>query len=255
MRIRTRIAAAVGVIAAASATGIAVAAIAAPASDDRSAPEPETLLAHGSDYLPSVTASDWVTFADHVIVVEAVAEAAVPPAASELERGEGIIGRTVTLEVEDVLWSREGAPTAAPETWAYPAAGWHFDEGEPEDAVEMALEDFPRVEVGHRYVMAVRWEEAVCSADGDYLPAQWRGLGEGSQFPFDDGVIGNGESEGAVQDAATFAAAADVHSGEGVEELLAGEGADALVSVLEDANPDAAALTEAQTFAATISCE
>lgn len=254
MRIRTRIAAAVGLIAAASATGIAVAAIAAPASDDRSAPEPETLLAHGSDHLPSVTAADWVTYADYVIVVDAVAEEAVPPAASELERGEGIIGRTVTLEVEDVLWSREGAPTAAPETWAYPAAGWAFDEGDTENAVEMALQDFPRVEVGHRYVMAVRWEAAVCT-EGDYLPAQWRGLGEGSQFPFDDGVIGNGESEGAVQDAAAFAADVDVHLDEGVEELLAGQGADALVSVLEDAKADTTAQAEVQSFAAETSCE
>jgi hypothetical protein len=254
MRTRTRIAAAAGIIASASVTGIAVAALAAPAVDGQAAPEPDVLLAHGSDHLPSVTATDWVTYADHVLVVEAVAEETVPPSESELERGEGIIGRVVSLEVQDVLWSREGAPQAAPETWDYSALGWHFDGGDPDDAVEMALADFPRVEVGHQYVMAIRWEEAVCSP-GDYLPAQWRSLGEGSEIPFDDATLGNGESEGTVQDAEAFAAATDFHADEGVEELLAGEGADALVSALESASPDAAAQSELQTFAAAASCE
>ena len=255
MRTRTRIAAAAGVFTAASVTGIAVAALAAPASDDQSAPEPETLLAQGSDHLPSVTATDWVTYADHVVVVEAVSEETIPPTEEELARGEGVIGRTVTLAIEDVLWSREGAPQAAPETWDFSALGWVFTDGDTDDAVEMALHDFPRVEVGHQYVMAIRWEEAVCTADGDYTPAQWRGLGEGSEIPFDDGTLGNGESEGDVQDAEAFAAASDVHANEGLEEHLAGEGADALVSALEDAKADTAALSEVQTLAATDSCE
>lgn len=255
MRTRTRIAAAAGVIATASVTGIAVAALAAPAADDQSAPEPETLLAHGSDHLPSVTATDWVTYADHVVVVEAVSEEAIPPSEEELERGEGMIGRTVTLAIEDVLWSREGAPQAAPETWEFSALGWVFTDGDTDDPVELALHDFPRVEVGHQYVMAIRWEEAVCTAGGDHLPAQWRGLGEGSEIPFDDGTLGNGESEGAVQDASDFAAHADLHPDQGVEELLAGEGADALVGVLEDAKPDAAAQSEERTLAASTSCE
>ncbi|MFB9661298.1 hypothetical protein ACFQS3_01110 [Glycomyces mayteni] len=253
MRIRTRIAAAAGVIAAASATGVAVAALGAPA-EDRAAPETEeVLLAQGSDHLPSITAADWVTYADHVIVVEAVAEEAIEPEAEELDRGEGIIGRTVSLVVEDVLWSREGAPQAAPETWEYSALGWHFN-AEAEDPIEMALDGFPRVEVGHQYVMAIRWEEAVCTEGGDSRPAQWRGLGEGSEIPFDGGTLGNGESEGTVKSAAAFAADEDVHVDEGVEEILAGEDADALVAALADAKPDAAALSEVQALAAADSC-
>ncbi|NUQ89769.1 MAG: hypothetical protein HOQ43_15075 [Glycomyces artemisiae] len=254
MRIRTRIAAAVGAVAAASAAGIAVAAMAAPAAD-RTAPEPEeVLLAQGSDHLPSVTAADWVTYADHVIVVEAVSEEVIEPDAEALDRGEGLIGRTVSLTIEDVLWSREGAPQAAPETWEYSALGWHFN-AESEEPIEMALDGFPRVEVGHRYVMAIRWEEAVCTEGGDHRPAQWRGLGEGSEIPFDDGTIGNGESEGTVKDAAAFAADADIHVDEGVEEILAGEGADELVAALEDAKPDEAALSEVQALTAANSCE
>jgi hypothetical protein len=251
MRRRTRIAAAAGLAAAASATGIAVAALLAPAGPGAA---DEVMLGMGSDNYPSTTAEDWVTYADHVIVVEAVSEAPIAPTEEELERGEGIIGRTVSLTIEDVLWSREGAPRAAPETWDYNALGWHFSEGDTENAVEMALADFPRVEVGHQYVMAIRWEAATCSEDGDFTPAKWRGLGEGSEIPFDDGVLGNGESEGTAGDAEAFAAAADVHPDQGVEEILAGQDADAIISALEEAKPDEVAQAEAEEFAVMHSC-
>jgi hypothetical protein len=251
MRKRTRIAAAAGLVAAASATGIAIAALLAPAGPGAA---DEVLLGLGSDNYPSVTAEDWVTYADHVVVVEAVSEATISPDAEELERGEGIIGRTVSLTVEDVLWSREGAPVAAPGAWDFNASGWHFSEGDTENAVEMALADTPRVEVGHQYVMAIRWEAATCSDDGDFTPAKWRGLGEGSAVPFDDGVLGNGESEGTVQDAEAFAAAADVHPDQGVEEILAGQGADAIASALEEAKADEAAQAEVEEFSAMHSC-
>jgi hypothetical protein len=255
MSIRTRIAATAGIIAAASAVGIAVAALAAPAADPGGeAAAEEVLLGQGSDLYPSTTAEDWVTYADHVVVVEAVSEATIAPTAEELERGEGVIGRTVSLSIEEVLWSRESAPVAAPSTWQYSALGWHFNEGDTTDAVEMALADFPRVEVGHQYVMAIRWEAATCSDDGDFTPAKWRGLGEGSAVPFDDGVLGNGESEGTVHDAEAFAAAADVHPDQGVEEILAGQGADAIASALEEAKADEAAQAEVEEFSAMHSC-
>jgi hypothetical protein len=259
MRNRTRIAAAAGFIAAASVTGVIVAALAAPASDPTVQTgleaQSDVLLGNGSDHLPSVTATDWVTYADHVIVVEAVSERALEPTAAEVERGEGVIGRVVSLTVEDVLWSREGAPQAAPSTWEYSGLGWYFADGDTSATVEMALHDFPRVEVGHQYVIAVRWEKAICDEDGEYTPAQWRGLGEGSEIPYDDGTLGNGESEGTVQDAAAFAAASDEDVVEqGIEELLVGEGADALVSALNSAVPDAAAQAEMTTMDAETSC-
>jgi hypothetical protein len=255
MSIRTRIAATAGIIAAASAVGIAVAALAAPAADpgDEAAAE-EVLLGQGSDLYPSTTADDWVTYADHVVVVEAVSEATITPTAAELERGEGVIGRTVSLAIEEVLWSREGAPVAAPSTWQYSALGWHFNEGDTTDAVEMALADFPRVEVGHQYVMAIRWQAAICDDDGEFTRAQWLGLGEGSEIPYDGGTIGNGESEGTVQDAAAFAADAEDEVDQGVEEILAGQGADAIVSALADATADTAAQAEAAEFAAMSPC-
>jgi len=257
MRTRNRIAAVAGIIAAATVTGIIVAAIAAPAADpdtQGTAASQEVLLGQGSDHLPSVSATDWVTYADHVIVVEAVAEQAIPPSAGELERGEGIIGRVVSLTVEDVLWSREGATQAAPATWEYSGLGWAFADGDTTSTVEMALLDLPRVEVGHQYVMAIRWEAAICDEDGEYTRAQWRGLGEGSEIPYDDNTLGNGESEGTVQDAAAFAAEAEDEPEQGIEELLAGQSADALVSALASAVPDTAAQSEMAAFDAETSC-
>jgi hypothetical protein len=257
MNTRIRVAAAAGVIAVASVTGIALAALAAPAADPEdptAAASQEVLLGEGTDNLPSVTASDWVTYADHVIVVEAVSEASIAPGAEEIERGEGVIGRTVALTVEDVLWSRDGAPRAAPASWNYSALGWHFTDGDTADPVKLALSEFPRVEVGHQYVMAIRWQPALCDEDGEYAPAQWLGLGEGSEIPYDDGILGNGESEGAVQNATAFAAAAEDEPDQGIEELLAGQSADAIVSALAEAVPDTAAQSEAEAFSTMNSC-
>ncbi|MFG3340918.1 hypothetical protein [Glycomyces sp. NPDC048151] len=258
MRNRIRIAAAAGIIAAASVTGIVIASIAAPAggSDPQGVAEaqPEVMLGDGSDHLPSLTAADWVTYADHVVVVEAVEEQAIAPTAEELERGEGVIGRIISLTVEDVLWSREGATQAAPATWEYSGLGWYFVDGDLDNAVEMAFLELPRIEVGHQYVMAIRWEKAVCDEDGEYTRAQWRGLGEGSEIPYDGGTLGNGESEGTMQSAAAFAAEAEDEVDQGVEEVLAGDTADALVSALNSAVPDTAAQAELTTMDAETSC-
>jgi hypothetical protein len=230
------------VLATASVIGLAIAGLAAPGSPETALAEPHVVMVEGADHLPSEAAADWVTYADHVVVVSAVAEATVPPTQLELDRGEGLIGRTVTLEISEVLWSREGAPMAAPTTWEYAAIGAQFIDGDTTAPLEMALHERPRVEVGHTYVMAIRWEVERCE-EGETEPAQWRGLGEGSEIPFDDAVLGNGELEGDIQSAQQFAAAAAEETVIGLEEQVAGQTVDALVSELEAATPVA---TEAQ---------
>ncbi|MFG3342510.1 hypothetical protein [Glycomyces sp. NPDC048151] len=234
------------------AVGLAIAGLAAPGPPETVLPEPGVVMVEGADHLPSETAADWVTYADHVVVVNAVAETAVPPTQIELDRGEGLIGRTVTLEIAEVLWSREGSLMEAPTTWEYTAIGAQFVEGDTSAPLEMALHERPRVEVGHTYVMAIRWEVERCE-DGETEPAQWRGLGEGSEIPFDDATLGNGELEGEIQSAEQFAAAAAEETALGLEEQVAGQTADALVSELEAATPVA---PEAQvgTLAATSGC-
>lgn len=198
--------------------------------------ERQVVLAHGDDRLPSTTAADWVTYADHVVVVTAAAEQSIAPTRTEVERGEGLIGRTVRLDVRQVLWSRDGAPQPAPKSWDYNATGALFTDRNVEAATPMALEDRPRIETGHQYILAITWEPGRCSAGDVPEPARWMGLGEGSELPFDNGVIGEGEMEGQVQtvaDARTLATEAGVDAG--LEEELAGSGAEALVAKLKAA--------------------
>ncbi|MGW1024171.1 hypothetical protein ACWD4J_10690 [Streptomyces sp. NPDC002577] len=194
------------------------------------------ILGQGSDHLPSETASDWVTYADHVVVVTVAGEQEIPPTELEVARGEGVIGRELTLEIEQVLWSRDGAPQA-PSTWNYSAVGYEFKDGDTSNRTKMALAERPRVESGHQYVMAMVWEEAECSDGDEPAPAQWRGLGEGSEVPFDNGVIGQGELAGVTRSASVARTAAADTTGS-LEAELAGQGAQALVAALQSATPE-----------------
>jgi hypothetical protein len=121
VRRRTRIATVAGMVAATAAVGLTVAALAAPVHS-----QPDVIMARGTDHLPSQTATDWTSYADQVVVVTAAAQQSVPPTQQELARGEGVIGRTVTLKIDKVLWSRDDAPKPAPATWHYSAFGWQF---------------------------------------------------------------------------------------------------------------------------------
>ena len=112
---------------------------------------PRILMADGDDRLPSITATDWVTYADHVVVVTAASERRLPISPTDAQRGEGLIGRTVTMKV---LWSRKDAANPAPTSWTYNAAGFAFAKGDPA-AVPMALHDRPRMEVGHQYILVI----------------------------------------------------------------------------------------------------
>ncbi|NGO78597.1 hypothetical protein G6045_23500 [Streptomyces sp. YC504] len=194
----------------------------------------EITIAHGSDRRPSETATDWVTYADHVVVVTPVSEKEIAPAQTELQRGEGLLLRNVELRVGDVLWSRPGA-TTAPSAFAWTAYGWHFKDGSTANRIKMAGEGDSRLELGHTYVMAIQWEPARCS-EGDSVPAGWRGLGTGSTMPFDGGVLGQGESEGKNQSATQARALADTSSGV-LEEQMAGRTATDLARVLDSAQP------------------
>ncbi|MGW5875728.1 hypothetical protein ACWFMI_04115 [Nocardiopsis terrae] len=186
--------------AAAIGVGLPSSAIVGAAASTEEAAELPMTAAHASYRRPSLTAQDWVTFADHVIQVRAVSEEEVPPEPIEIERGEGLIGRVVTLDVEQVLWSADDAPRPAPKTYDYPAWGYTFTGG-VENRRIMGVQDQPRVEVGHSYVIAIDWEEARCSPGDEPQPAMWMGLGDRSVVPVDNGVIGNGEKGGRVQTA------------------------------------------------------
>ncbi|MFJ4011090.1 hypothetical protein [Streptomyces sp. NPDC090026] len=202
------------------------------------------LLAEGSDRLPNQTAEDWVTYADHVVIVSATSEQEVAPDQVEIDRGEGLIGRNVNLKVDKVLWSRDGALKAAPKTWEYPTLGWQFKDDDLDNRQKMAMADSPRLEKGHSYIMAIMWEAAQCPEGDEKEPAGWFGLGEGSEIPYDNGIIGNGENEGSTHKVSkagraplSVAAATEDDPNAGLEERLAGQSVTTLVAELEAAKP------------------
>lgn len=196
-------------------------------------------IAHASDRLPNRTATDWVTYADYAVVVTAMDDEEVPPAQDEIRRGEGLILRRVSLRVDDILWSSASANRPAPQSFTWLAFGWQFTDGSTSNRVQMAGDDRPRVEVGHSYIMAIEWQPAMCSP-GDFVPGQWRGLGQDSTIPFDDQAIGQGEMEGQIQTVAQARGTAGPDDSESsLEDKLVGKRADALAAALEAASPGA----------------
>lgn len=194
----------------------------------------------GQDRAPSSTAEDWVTHADHVVVVTPSNFEEEKPPASALERGEGTIGRTATFAVDEVLWSAASPRKDAPSTVRMPVMGWEFTDGDTNNRRKMALAGQPRIEGGHSYIMAINWVDQYCSpGDSDYIPAQWTGLGADSIVPFDEGLIGKGEFEGRRQSVEQARArAASETSDQSLEDALAGKGSDSLTAALEAARPD-----------------
>jgi hypothetical protein len=152
-------------------------------------------LGHGRNRTASETAGDWATYADHVLVVAVVGESRIEPSAKEKQRGEGMIGRTVSLRVDKVLWSAPDAPQPAPTGVSLSAAGWVFNsESGTEKSAKFGLHESSRLETGHTYVKALEWIDDPCSDDAK--KGSWEGLGSGDTIPFDKGVLGVGEFEG-----------------------------------------------------------
>ncbi|WP_411082104.1 hypothetical protein [Streptomyces sp. cmx-18-6] len=201
-------------------------------------PAPDPVKGEGKDLMPSRTAQDWVTYADHVVVATPTSEKELAPDQSEIDRGEGIIGREVHMKVEKVLWSRADAAQPAPASWPRNSSGWVFEGGDVGNRAEFALTERPRIELGHRYIIALAWQGAKCSEGDAEEPARWMGLGEGSTVPYDDDTIGKGEMEGEEQSAGKAAAVSDSDDPEPrLEDELAGKDSDALVSALRAVRP------------------
>lgn len=128
---------------------------------------------------PSETLRDWVSYADYVAAYTVVAEREIPPAPADVDRGEGLIGRDVTLRVDKVVWRAAGAP-ALPETLHMTALGWVLVDGKRRELVE---QDAPRVAVGERYVAPL------ARVEDDPQHPEWWPLGVGAQLPLVDGRV------------------------------------------------------------------
>ncbi|GIH70416.1 hypothetical protein [Sphaerimonospora thailandensis] len=161
----------------------------------------EVVVGHGRDRTASRTASDWATYADHVVVVTAVQETEKQPSKKEIERGEGMIGRTVTERIDKVLWSAPDAPQPPPGILQMSVPGWVFNNNDGHGKRKFAIADSSRIEVGHTYIRAIEWIDDPCS--DDVAKGKWDALGTGSVIPFDQGVLGMGEFEGEGRSAET----------------------------------------------------
>ncbi|MFF3741219.1 hypothetical protein [Streptomyces sp. NPDC002566] len=145
------------------------------------------------DAVPSVTAKDWVSSADHVVVATGVRE-------QEVDRREFKSGpvryatdRTVTFRTDRVLWSSAaGRGRAVDKGFDMVAAGWNvYRSG---GRVKRTTPEAPRLEPGHTYLLALRREA------GEGGAGRWSVLGEGAAVPFDDRTVGRGEWCGRVLD-------------------------------------------------------
>lgn len=215
---------------------VTVVAIAITGEDGKAAPS-SVVVSNGADRRPSRTAQDWVTYADHVVAVTAVADKPLKQSQEAIDIGEGLILREVTLRVNDVVWSRPDASKPAPSSFTWIADGWQFTNGDTDNRTPMVDLDEPRIESGHSYLMAIDWQPAMCTP-GDHIPAQWRGLGDDSTIPFDGQVIGNGEMEGRVQTPDEARSRTDPDSPNySLEDRMIGKTAADLSRALNDAKP------------------
>ncbi|MFI2102954.1 hypothetical protein ACH436_06660 [Isoptericola sp. NPDC019693] len=222
-----------GVRGGAVAGALAVAVLAACASPHDVAAPGEVVVAMAEETFPSRTARDWVTWADHVVVASAVDEVeTLLPVEEGDPPGMRSFGRDVTLRVDELVWSSADPRHAAPaETFVLPAPRTIARD---DVRTRVAIEDTPRVEVGHTYVVALVRSPAVEDPTTP-SPAHWTWLGSDALLPYDEGTIGVGELEGSVRAEPLRVPADDLqHS---FEDAMAGRSAADLAAVLDRTTP------------------
>jgi len=136
--------------------------------------EPEQTFPETDAAFPSDTASDVVSYADHVALVTAVAEAEEPQTAAPTPTGSSLpaIPRRVTFRIDQLLWSRPDGP-GAPVTARW--CGWVITAGK---RTPCATTGTPWVFVGGQYVMPIAMDR------GALAPIQPFAV-----FRFNDGAV------------------------------------------------------------------
>lgn len=137
--------------------------------DERSA-----VVAHAEPRWPDSTLRDWVSYADQVSVVRVISESRIDPPSDVIERGEGYVGRRITIEVESTIWGRGFHEVNGRVTMLAP--GWAMHDSKEYPFVPAGGS---RGEVGHRYLAPL-----VLTDEGDWTIFSFSGL-----FPlFDDRI-------------------------------------------------------------------
>lgn len=105
---------------------------------------------------PSDTASDVVSYSDHVALVTAIAETDAPTTATPTTSpaAERMVMRSITFRVDDVLWSRPNARTA-PTTLKTLWWGWLPRDGK---RTPFIVSGAPAVFLGAQYVVPIAYD-------------------------------------------------------------------------------------------------
>jgi hypothetical protein len=115
----------------------------------------------GAGRLPAESLRDWVSYADEVAVFTVASEQELQTPQEESARGEGLVGRTVELQVNKILWRRPGSQPAG-DVLDVATYGWVLKDGEQ---ISFAPSSGPRLEVGRTYVAPL-----VRFSDGEWGP-------------------------------------------------------------------------------------
>jgi hypothetical protein len=197
-----------------------VASVAALAACGGSSSSSMLVVGEGSDRFPSETLTDWASYADQLSVVTVVDERELAPPSEVVERGEGYVGRVVTLRIEQTLWHRRGGPTARGDV-STTVQGWVLQDGERRP---FAVAGGPRLEVGGRYLAPLV-----------HVQGEWVPLGIGATLPLDGDVATTSGVAGhpsAIGEAMRGKAVTDV------AELLAATPADPVAAKYAHLEPD-----------------
>jgi hypothetical protein len=157
------------------------------------------ILAEDSELLPADTLSDWATYGDAIVRATLTDATDLPDSEYDLEHA--YIPRGLVLNVDDVLWTREGIDRqAVPDVLHFQLDGW---DDSTQDRRAVRDPDLPQMAVGDDYlillthlivdtrVLVEQWaptaHDAIIpvSGEGD-LNTQDRAPSSDSQYPPDD---------------------------------------------------------------------
>ncbi|MFE3164236.1 hypothetical protein [Streptomyces sp. NPDC059224] len=180
------------------------------------------------DLYPSQTAKDWVSYADHVVVAGPVREQETNRQNYRKGPIAYAMDRRVSFRTDSRLWSRSSPRHAVGRDFDMVAPGWEVHRAGGTRVAQTAT-DAPRLEVGHTYLLALRWREG-----------GWVVLGEGGAVPFDDHTGDQGEWCGRVLSKEDVAEGERFsrHDDHSVEKAVLGRNEDAVRRALAHAGRD-----------------
>ena len=97
---------------------------ATPSTETKQLPDVDIGPVTTEEAFSSTTVSQWVKQADLVATVQITSEAPIPPAQSEIKRREGLVMRTLTATVEQLVWTHPTLEKTPPTTFSFVTFGW-----------------------------------------------------------------------------------------------------------------------------------